>query len=84
MTTTDKVWGDYPVYYKQPYRVCIRIKSRAALDEWEFRQLNQSEIVDAIIKKRLLHTSVYQMLCSCPLIFPTMKTLHSTIRLNKY
>lgn len=20
MTTTDKVWGDYPVYYKQPYR----------------------------------------------------------------
>lgn len=33
MTTTDKVWGDYPVYYKQPYRVCIRIKSRAAVDE---------------------------------------------------
>lgn len=23
--TTDKVWGDYPVYYKQPVRVCIYI-----------------------------------------------------------
>jgi len=22
--SSEKVWGDYPTYYKQPIRVCIR------------------------------------------------------------
>lgn len=27
--TSDKVWGEYPVYFKQPIRVCIGCFSSA-------------------------------------------------------
>lgn len=29
MGVADQVWGDYPVYYKQPIRVCIRLHMRS-------------------------------------------------------
>lgn len=30
MGVADKVWGDYPVYYKQPLRVCTARSSLLA------------------------------------------------------
>lgn len=32
---SEKVWGDYPVYFKQPYKVCTSSQPHN-LEEWSY------------------------------------------------